>query len=197
MSRSVLRSSYEHCKSTLYSFVQYASRLRYATKHPLNALKDTGSQRLGLHLTDMSLNHRRMWWLYARISNVSQCISSTRVHVVNPFIHYCDHMVESQILYKKASDSTKIGRFSPVTPYIRSVPLFKNRTVYTQPRRPYRNACMLELWTYHQRPKHVIKWVFSDVDICFFTNVVCLNAYDIYGVKVVYNAQFFTRIPNP
>ncbi len=23
---------------------------------------------------------------------------------------------------------------------------------------------------------------------------MCLNAYDIYGVKVVYNAQFFTRI---
>ncbi len=48
--------------------------------------------------------------------------------------------------------------------------------------------------TYHQRPKHVIKWVFSDVDTCFFTNVVCLNIYDIYGVKVVYNAQFVTRI---
>ncbi len=42
-----------------------------------------------------------------------------------------------------------------------------------------------------------VKWVFSGVDICFFTNVVCLNAYDIYGVQVVYNAQFFTRIPNP
>ncbi len=55
----------------------------------------------------------------------------------------------------------------------------------------------LEMWTYHQRPKHVIKRVFSDVDTCFFTNVVCLNTYDIYGVKVVYNAQFFTRIPNP
>ena len=56
---------------------------------------------------------------------------------------------------------------------------------------------VLEMRTYHQRPKHVIKWVFSDVDTCFFTNVVCLNTYDIYGVKVVYNAQFFTRIPNP
>ena len=41
------------------------------------------------------------------------------------------------------------------------------------------------------------KWVFSDVGTCFFTNVVCLNTYDIYGVKVAYNAQFFTRIPNP
>ncbi len=36
-----------------------------------------------------------------------------------------------------------------------------------------------------QRPKHVIKWVFSGVDICVFTNAVCLNAYDIYGVQVV------------
>jgi hypothetical protein len=33
------------------------------------------------------------------------------------------------MLYKKASDSTKIGHVSPSTPYIRSVRLFKNRTV--------------------------------------------------------------------
>ncbi len=37
---------------------------------------------------------------------------------------------------------------------------------------------------------HALKWVFSDVDICFF-NVVRLNAYDIYGVQVVYKAHFF------
>ncbi len=42
-----------------------------------------------------------------------------------------------------------------------------------------------------------VKWVFSDVDTCFFTNVVCLNAFDIYGVKVVYKTHFSTRIPNP
>ena len=40
-------------------------------------------------------------------------------------------------LYKKASDSTKIERVFPATPYIRSVRLFKNRTVCTQPLQPY------------------------------------------------------------
>jgi hypothetical protein len=54
------------------------------------------------------------------------------------FNHRVNHpKVGSPRLYKKASDSTKIGRLSPATPYIRSVRLFKNRTVCTQPRRPY------------------------------------------------------------
>ena len=38
-------------------------------------------------------------------------------------------IVGSSRLYEKASDSKKIGRFSPATPYIRSVRLFKNMTV--------------------------------------------------------------------
>jgi hypothetical protein len=42
---------------------------------------------------------------------------------------------------KKASDSEKIVRFSPATPYIRSVRLFINRTVFNEPRRPYFSLC--------------------------------------------------------
>jgi hypothetical protein len=55
-------------------------------------------------------------------------------------------MLGSSRLYKKASDSKKIGRLSPATPYIRSVRLFKNRTVFTEPRRPY--ICTEELPLY-------------------------------------------------
>ena len=51
------------------------------------------------------------------------------------------------MVYKKASDSTKIGRFSPATPYIRSVQLFKNQTVFTSPRRPYDNDITCEMST--------------------------------------------------
>jgi hypothetical protein len=38
---------------------------------------------------------------------------------------------------RKRPIQKKIGRFSPATPYIRSVRLLINQTVFTEPRRPY------------------------------------------------------------